>query len=93
MDVIKGNIVMLDIKDYNKLRDISLAINEDELIGLDLQYDRVYCLNKNDTLISMQAKIDDLKRELYELKTVKHPNLKDIKKMSLFEFFKWKRVK
>ena len=73
----KTNTVTLPIRDYNDLRDFRKTYQNDGLI-VDYDYGPIYFITRDDALIDLRyklksanSKIDELMKEISELKKTK----------------------
>ena len=84
------NTVLLNLENYNELRDFYNGINEGKFVTVDSYYSRIYYYEEKEVLETLKTKIGKLEKEL---KTFKKPNEKtidDVKEMSLLQFLKWR---
>lgn len=52
-----------------------------------------YYVTKEQAVSDLQIRLDNVKKEIYDLKAEKVYPIEKIKRMSIFEFIRWKRQK
>ena len=97
------NTVLLDLKTYNRLRDFHTEVTKGKIPSYVLMDTARWCqhfytkdeaiknlMNDNE---AMETKIDSLQTEIAKLKYPERvkPDLKDVKKMSIWQFIKWRK--
>lgn len=87
------NTVLLDLGEYNELRDFFEGINGDKFVIIDHYDGNIYYKKESVVLFELKADINSLKRELYSCRHPEESEEKEIdfKKMSIWQFIKWKR--
>jgi len=84
------NTVLLNVEKYNELRDFYNGINEGKFVTIDSCYSRVYYIEEKEVLESLKNKIGRLEKELNNFKKPNEKTINDVKKMSLWQFLKWR---
>ena len=93
--------VKLSLEEYNKLRDYKSAIENNDCIiirnGLNNQIYRIISTDDAVKLIandnkSLSEKYDSLKLKLYKCENhiKSDPTISEVRRMSIWQFFKWK---
>ena len=91
------NTVLLSVEDYNELRDFQKKTSEGYIEVYGNCGLRTYYTTKDEAIKEIAAHNKDLKDELYELQNPPpkvEPSiikLRRVKKMSIWQFIKWKR--
>ena len=89
------NTINLSVEDYNEMRDFNEAFKKDNAVSVFLGWDgyesTIY--TKNEALKKVTQANVNLKLKIDELKSPekKQPSYDEIKKMSWWQFRKWKR--
>jgi hypothetical protein len=85
--------VLLDVEKYNELRDFKQKIEEGKtlVIALGWNYYRQEFITTEKAVEEIAAANKLLKKEIEELRKPKEIILNDIKKMSYWEFRKWRK--
>jgi len=87
------NTVLLNVEKYNRLRDFYIGIKEDKFVGIDSYDGSVYYPKEKHIIKTLDDRIKSLEKELIGYK---HPvksktkTIDDVKKMSLWQFLKWR---
>jgi hypothetical protein len=92
------NTVLLDVSEYNRLRDFEREIKMGNTLPItEYNYNVVYHSNyitESDAVAHIAKANASLVKQIKELKKAnepKSPSLEDVKKMSYWQFRKWKR--
>ena len=94
-EIKRNNTVSLDLETYNKLRDFRDGITKNGAItvfyGWNSWEQQLY--TKDEAIISLAKANEELKAKIEELKHTdkKQPTIEEIRKMSWWQFRKWKR--
>ena len=84
------NTVLLNVEKYNELRDFYNGINEGKFVIVDYHYSRIYYAEEKEVLETLKNKLDKLQKELNTFKNPNEKTIDDVKKMSLWQFLKWR---
>ena len=88
--------VLLDVEKYNELRDFKQKIEEGKTICIitgNWSYSKTF-ITTDDAIKSIVETNKELGKEIERLKNINNPKevtLNDIKKMSYWEFRKWRK--
>lgn len=93
----KNNTVNLDLNTYNNLRDFRSGIEKNHVVSIyrDSWNGEEQIFTTNDAVIEIAKENQRLAKIIRELKNPEkqQPTIDDIKKMSWWQFRKWKRTK
>jgi len=87
------NTVLLEVSEYNKLRDFYRGIEEDRFVRIECYGETIYYAEETEIMAGLKTTIERLE---FKLKSYLHPvppkvNINDVKKMSYREFRKWRK--
>jgi len=85
------NTVLLELKEYNKLRDFYYGIREGKYVQIDFYHDKVYYIKENDILKDLKLEIKRQSKELRLWKKPQEKSIEDIRVMSIWQFLKWRK--
>lgn len=94
-EIKRNNTVILDLETYNDLRDFRDGIQRNGAITVFYEWDcwgqRLY--TESEAITSIARANEKLKAKMEELKhpDKKQPTIEEIRKMSWWQFRKWKR--
>ncbi len=87
----KTNTVLLDIIEYNMLRDFYNGINEGKFVCIEgYSSDSIYYMTEPETLNVLKKRIKYVQNEVSELKSLNRKYKNDLKRMSIWGFIKLK---
>tara|TARA_R110000796_G_scaffold116035_1_gene228456 strand:- start:225 stop:515 length:291 start_codon:yes stop_codon:yes gene_type:complete len=90
----EANTVILQTKEYNRLRDFYKGIQEDKFVQVYSNYfheSEIFYRTEKEVVMRLKQRNEALKKELDKLKNPKEKNLEQVKNMSLWEFIKWRK--
>ena len=88
------NTVVLDIKEYNSLRDFRENVKEGKTFTEYRHYSSGYSVvvyGKEDSVKELMSTIESLREDVKGLKDDKYKTTDQIKRMSIFQFIKWRK--
>ena len=84
------NTVLLSLARYNELRDFYNGIKEGKFMVVDSYCNNIYYLEEKEVIQSLKNDLRKLQKEYYALKRPDEKTIDDVKKMSLWQFLKWR---
>jgi len=84
------NTVLLNVEEYNRLRDFWNGLEEGKFVSIDYYHNRVYYMKETEVLEKLKDRIAEQKKELNSYKKPNEKTVEDVKKMSLWQFVKWR---
>ena len=87
-----ANTVLLNVQTYNDLRDFFIGINEGKYVVINSYSGTIYYAKEKEVLKTLKNKIDKLQNKLNTLKNHNEKTIDEVKKMSLFQFLKWRNT-
>ena len=89
----KENTVLLELENYNHLRDFRKYVENNETFAeySSHYHNGIYIYSTEDAVKSLMTTNDELKEEIKKLEDSKYKNIGDVKEMSLLQFIKWRK--
>jgi hypothetical protein len=89
------NTILLDLKEYDKLRDFKKNIEQNKTLKVHYCYNDNYKEIYNWTILTTEEAIKEILKDNKTLKEAlehkKDIDLEDVKKMSIWKFLKWRK--
>lgn len=87
----KQSMVQLSLEEYNGMRDFQKEVTNGK-IPRSISWDQgaYYYYTEREVIKDFEDEIKDLKKEIHKLTNPKEVDIGDVKKMSYWQFRKWK---